>query len=109
MARYILIDNCSGFIFGDSADLDGRIFTGTPTEFAAALNTALGAPGQAYEEVDFHALASDEVGYHCYRADVDGRNAVPVAEDGRNQTAIAAVMRDCAYLCTLRVHAAYCD
>ena len=60
MTRYILIDNCSGYIFGDSADLNGRIFTGTPTEYAAALDASIGERGRVYEAVSRHALANNE-------------------------------------------------
>ena len=102
MARYILIDNYSGYIFADSADLDGKIFTGTPTEFAAAHDASIGEPGRTYEEVARHALASNETGYHVYRADVCGSEAVALITDGQDQEMIDAVERDCDYITTLR-------
>jgi hypothetical protein len=101
MARYIVIDNCSGYIFGDSADLDGRIFSGTPLEYAAALHVRLGDPAE-FEETGQHTLASNESGYHVYRADVNGSEAVPIAENGQDREAIEAVIRDCEYVTTLR-------
>ena len=105
MSRYILIDNCSGYIFGDSADLNGRIFTGTPTEYAAALDASIGERGRVYEEVSRHALANNETGYHVYRADVNGSETVTVVWDGQDQETIDAVVRDCEYVTTIRSQA----
>lgn len=102
MARYILIDNHSGYIFGDSADLNGKIFAGTPTEYAAALDASIGEHGRAYEEVSRHALASNETGYHVYRADINGSDAVVTVQDGQDQEMIEAVERDCEYITTIR-------
>jgi hypothetical protein len=102
MARYIIIDNCSGYIWGDSADLAGHIFVGTPIEYAAALDADIGDPGRIYEECHHHALASNEGGYHVYRADVSGSDAVPVVWDGQDQETIEAVLRDCEYVTSLR-------
>ena len=42
MSRYILIDNNSGCILGDSADLNGKHYVGTPEEYAAALDRSVG-------------------------------------------------------------------
>jgi len=98
MARYILIDNCSGYIFGDSADINGKIFTGSPVETAKTLDESIGTYGRTYEEVGRHALDSNEGGYHVYRADI----GVPVVQDGQNEETIAAVERDCAYVMTIR-------
>lgn len=102
MARYILIDNCAGYIFGDSADLNGHIFSGTPVEFAAALDASIGEHGRTYEDVSRHALASNETGYHVYRADVDGSEAVAVVWDGQDQETIDAVVQACEYVTTIR-------
>lgn len=102
MARYILIDNCSGYIFGDSADLDGKIFIGTPLEYAAALDASIGEGGRIYEDVSRRDLASNESGYHVYRADVNGSEAVPVVWNGQDRETIDAVVRDCEYVTTIR-------
>jgi hypothetical protein len=101
MSRFILIDNSSGYIWGDSADLDGKIFSGTPMEFAAALDAHIGVHGRTYEEVGHHALASNETGYHAYRADVGGSKAFPVVQDGQDREMIAAAL-DCEYVTTIR-------
>lgn len=102
MARYILIDNCSGHIWGDSSDIAGKLFTGTPVEVAAALDESIGAPGRSYEEVPRRALESNHTGYHVYRADIDGSEAVPVIHDGQDRETIEAVVRDCEYVTTIR-------
>jgi hypothetical protein len=102
MTRYILIDNYSGYIFGDSADLNGQIFDGSPIEYAAALDATNGKHGGTYEVVSRHALASNETGYHVYRADVNGSEAIPVVGDGTDQETIDAVVRDCEYVTTIR-------
>jgi hypothetical protein len=103
MARYILIDNYSGYIWGDSADLGGKIFTGTPVEYAQALDESLGEYGRTYTEVARRALALNATGYHVYRADIDGIETVPVVEDGQDQETIEAVERDCRYVTTIQI------
>jgi hypothetical protein len=96
MARYILIDNDSGYIFADSADLNGKAFTGTPVEFAAAFDASIGEHGREYEELS-HNPRDTSTGYHVYRADIDGSEAVPVIHDGQDQDTIEAVERSCRY------------
>lgn len=95
MARYILIDSNSGYIWGDSADLNGQIFTGTALEFAKALDESLGEHGRIYEEV---SRLDGRSGYSVYRADINGSDAVAVVWDGQNQETIDAVERDCRHL-----------
>lgn len=104
MARYILIDNCSGYIFADSADLNGKIWIGdNPADFAAAFDITIGEHGRAYDDVSRSALASNATGYHVYRADINGSEAVTVIDDGQDQDMIDAVLRDCEYVTTLRI------
>ena len=102
-ARYIMIDNCSGYVFGDSADLDGHIFNGTPIEYAAALDASIGEHNRTYEDMSRRALGSEETGYHVYRADVNGSEAVALVWDGQDRETIEAVIRDCEYVTTIRV------
>jgi len=92
MDRYILIENNSGFIFGDSADLNGKIFSGTAVEFAAALNESNGEHGRAY--IEAHNPRDTSTGYHVYAA----TDAIPTVSDGQNSETIEAVERDCAYV-----------
>jgi len=97
MARYILIESNSGYIWGDSADLNGKSFDGTPCEFAAALDTSLGTPGRQYELIGRNPRTTDG-GYDVYRADVRGSEAVPVVQDVQDQDTIESVMHDCEYV-----------
>jgi hypothetical protein len=94
MARWILIDNASGYIWGDSAGFKGGSFQGTAIEYAKALSESLGGFGRTYEEVA-RPDNSDETGYHVYRADIDGSEAVPAIENGQDAETIAAVTASC--------------
>lgn len=95
MARHILIDAYSGYIFADSADLNGKIFTGEPIEFARAFDESLGEFGREYAMT---RTAAAGPGYHVYRADVDGSEAVPVVHDGQSAAEIEAVTTHCAHV-----------
>lgn len=103
MARYILIDHYSGFIFADSADLEGHIFAGTPIAFAVAFDLSINERGRVYEEVSRSQLAANDTAYHIYRADVGGSEQVGPIWDGQAQELIDAVERDCRYETTIRV------
>lgn len=96
MARYILVDNYSGFIWGDSADLDGAIFSGSALDFARALDESVGEHGRTYAEQP-RPDASNQSGYHVYRADINGSDAVTVVHDGQDQATIDAVTESCRY------------
>lgn len=101
MARFIAIDNYSGYIFGDSADLNGHIWIGdNPVEFVRALDESIGEYGKGYEEAA--ELKSSETGYSVYRADINGSEAVTLIQDGTEEDMIRAVMADCEYVVTLR-------
>ncbi len=97
MPRYILIDNHSGYIFGDSADIDGKLFVGTPLEVAAALDASIGEHGRTYTE---HSSRPSDTrsGYHVYRADINGSDVVDVVRDGQDQEMIDAVSSGCEYV-----------
>jgi hypothetical protein len=96
--RYILIDNNSGYIFGDSADLDGKTFSGTPEEFAAALDASAGDHTPRSYKLITHNPRTNETGYHVYRADIKGSEAVGVIHDGQDQETIETVERECRYM-----------
>ena len=91
MTRLILIDNGSGCIFGDSADLNGKIFSGTAVEFARALDASNGEHGRVY--IEAHNPRNTSTGYHVYAA----TDAVPTVSDGQDANIIKAVERDCDY------------
>ena len=90
MPRYILIDNNSGYVFGDSADFAaGRQSDLTPTEACRLLDEFIGEYGRAYTERSSN---------HVYRADINGSEAVPVVTDGQDKEAVAAVENNCEYV-----------
>ncbi|HRD35078.1 MAG TPA: hypothetical protein PLR02_12565 [Rhodocyclaceae bacterium] len=96
MARYILIDNNSGYIFGDSADFaqcapDGIV------EAARILDESIGEQGRSYVERNSNPNTT-ATGYDVYRADINGSEAVPVVQDGQNQDVIDEVVRLCEYV-----------
>jgi hypothetical protein len=122
--RVILIDNYSGFIWGDSADHKGRAFTlddalairvamGTfrpgmrasqQTEddfavaYAAAMDADIGGETRDYEMLSSSAARNGGAGYRAYRADVDGSEAVGVVHDGQDEETIEAVETNCRLL-----------
>lgn len=95
MPRYILIDNNSGYIWGDTSDIGGKNLD-LGTDETAILNACMavdedcGAPDRTYEVVTKRGLGG-QTGYHVYYAP-PGFREVP---DGRDQEAIEAVERDC--------------
>ena len=113
MPRIILIDSNSGYIWGDSADLDGRVFNLDAAlaispnldphdegEFAVAFAEALdrsigGHPERDYAMVRASVASSGRSGYMAYRADIDGSEAVPVVHDGQSREEIEAVESSC--------------
>lgn len=93
MARFILIDNHTGYIWGDSADLEGAVWSGDDAlDFAKALDESIGDHGLTY--IWAHT-SDDENGYHAYRADIDGSDAVTVVHDGQDRDTIEAVKASC--------------
>ena len=96
MARFILIDNNSGYVFGDSADLNGSIFYGTALEYAKALDASNGEHDRTYDLLSFNPRDTSG-GYHIFRADIDGSEAVTVVWDGQDKETIENVERSCRY------------
>ena len=83
--RLILIDNYSGYIFGD--------YTGAClTEAARMIDADNGEYGRTYT-VHSRAPRDTRNGYHVYRAE-----QVPVITDGQDPEIIGAVERDCEFM-----------
>lgn len=106
MARYILIDNNSGYIYADTADLhgfDGSMRHGDEAMILAARLTDehIGCRDRSYEAV-MSDPRTNEGYYRVYRADVGGSEAVPVVEDGQDQFMIDAVVEKCAFVGCVR-------
>jgi hypothetical protein len=104
MARYIFIERNTGYIWGDSADINGKIVNGTPCEVAQALDESIGEHGPAEY---WETYQSDENGvYDVYRADINGSEAVAIIQNGQDQETIEAVIQDCEYVTSIARHVA---
>ena len=100
MARYIFIDHNSGYIWGDSVDIDGKIVTGTPVEVAAALDASLEEDPALFTYWQTHK-SDPERTYDVYRADIGGSEVIGTIHDGTDQETIEAVLRDCEYVTSI--------
>lgn len=101
MPHYIIRDAWTGYLWGDTRDIEGRPLNGaglTPVDACRALDESLGTLGREYQEV---ARLSGETGYLVYSADTDppGSDAVPLIHDGQAREAIEMVERDCTLVC----------
>ena len=106
MARYILIDNYSGYIFGDTADMPDHVFAGenypvsqSGLDIATAARwldeAVIGEFQRTYETKS--RPDGDECGYLVYRADIDGSEAVSIVTDGQDREQIDGVISCCRY------------
>lgn len=108
MARYILIDNCSGYIWGDTADVGGKLIPlGTDDESiieaCRAIDADIGEYDREYTIVNCHSLATGETGYFVYRADIRGSEQIANIIDGQDQEMIDAVERDCNLVACVKI------
>lgn len=102
MTRYILIDNASGYIWGDSIDAQHAAkltAESGPLDVARAVDEDMQEFGRTYEETYSRGLASNETGYHVYSAPVD----FPRDYNGQDQAMIEAVER-LPYVTTIRTN-----
>lgn len=95
MTRYIIIDADTGYIFGDTGDLDGPARQESPLEAVQRLDAHIGGEPAEYEDKSISGLDHGESGYYVYRADIDGSEAVGITQDGQDQDVIQAVMDNC--------------
>jgi hypothetical protein len=98
MPAYILIDNNSGYIFGDMRDIGGKSYTGadiTPEAAARTLDEHLNAGAAEYETYSPNYRQHGDDAYHVYRVDVAGSEVIPIIWDGQDQETIERVERDC--------------
>ena len=97
--RLILIDNNSGYVFGEFASND---YTGDFDRYACLEEAAkhvdaeIGAHDRVYEASRI-APNTTQGGYYVYRADVRGSEQVPAITDGTDPEMIRAVENDCEY------------
>ena len=106
MAHYILIDQNSGYIWGDSADIDGKIVTGTPCEVAKVLDESIGGLDQPLEYEETYQTDVNAT-YDVYRADGYGSEQIAVIQNGQDADTINAVVRDCKYVTSIVRHSGY--
>jgi hypothetical protein len=95
--RFIIIDHCSGYIFGDTADYVAPAHRSalTPRFACQLLDESNGSFRSYTSHGAAYKPASNEGAYFVYRADVRGSEQVPVVHDGQDQEMIDAVERDC--------------
>lgn len=96
MTRYFLIDNHSGYIFADTADLNGPARDESPTDAARRLDESVGEFGRSYEETS-HKPRDTRPGYNVY-ADVSMSDVIPAVRDGQDQETIETVERECKWV-----------
>lgn len=99
MARYILIDANSGYIFADTGDLNGPARDETPADAARRTDEEIGNNDLEYTELTGGQSSRGKTGYYVYRADIDGREVVPLVENGQDQDTIDEVESKCEYVC----------
>lgn len=98
MARYIMIDNYTGYIWGDAV-------AETPQDAARKIDEALGEYDRDYSELRIDPRDTS-TGYHVYRADVDGAQVPSQIDDGQDGDTIDAVRNSCRYEGYIRVTSA---
>lgn len=97
MPWFILIDNDSGYIYHDTAQIpDWEEYGDSEIDAARMGDESIGIYGREYALLD--ANPSDtSTGYDVYRADIDGGEAVTVIWDGQDQETIKDVIESCEY------------
>lgn len=90
MAHYIIQDAYSGYIWGDTRDIDGKsVNCETIVDACRAVDLSISGVAREYQEV---SRLNGDTGYLVYRADINGSEAVG---DGQDREIIQAVERDC--------------
>jgi hypothetical protein len=110
MPRYIIIDLDSGFIFGDTGDLDGPARQETPLDACRRLDRSLGEFEREYVEYgpnSNQAFGLNRSIYDVYRADIKGSEAVPLVHDGQDQETINSVIASCDHVATVVTYSSY--
>ena len=93
MAHYIIQDAYTGYIWGDTRDINGAPYAADSIiDACRALDQSIGGEPREYEEV---SRLDGDSGYIVYRVDINGSEAVAVIHDGQSAETIEAVERDC--------------
>jgi hypothetical protein len=104
MARFILIDNNSGYIWGDSADTNGPARDETPVEYARRLDAYVGKCLPEFREYVCccNNPHDGSNGYDVYE-DVGISESIPVITDGQSQEQIEMVENNCSYVGFIKI------
>lgn len=99
MARLILIDNNSGYIFGEHTSSD-RLDDELLVAAARSVDTEIDPSEAATRTYEARTSAPRDTstGYHVYRSDVRGSDQIGNIINGQDQELIAAVQRDCEFV-----------
>lgn len=90
MSRFILIDNKSGYIFGDTADYAAGESDLSPAGAARLLDLSIGEHNRTYTELA-EKPAQAQAGYDVYSLDRPG--VIDVVTEGQDRDFIAEVIR----------------
>lgn len=82
--RYILIDDLTGFVWGDTVAAD-------PVAACRAIDEALGETDRQYEDIGRCYLRGTETGYHVHVVPADFPVDLPPVTDGQDEATIAMV------------------
>ena len=107
MPRFIVINNRTGYIIGDTANIGGKIVAvDHPVEACRYIDEVRGARGKNYTQVARGDLTLNAAGYRVYRADEAGAELVPVVVDGQDTHVIEDVESQCPLVAMIRVMSA---
>lgn len=100
--HYVIVDNHSGYIWGYTADVNGKtIPCQSAIEAAKVIDESMGEHGRLYEEVS--RLASNETGYHIYQVpEHDGKEVVVIQKEQHESTTDPSLW-GCELVATVRV------
>ncbi|QEI06851.1 hypothetical protein FXN63_14160 [Pigmentiphaga aceris] len=90
MSRFILIDNKSGFIFGDTADYAAGESDLSPAGAARLLDLSIGEHNRTYTELP-ETPDTAQLGYEVYSLDRPG--VIDVVSEGQDPTFVAEAIR----------------
>jgi len=94
MAHYIIQDAYTGYIWGDTRDIDGKPYAADSiVDACRELDRSIdGSDDRVYSEV---SRLSGDTGYLVYRVDIKGSEAVTIIHDGQDRETIKSVEDDC--------------
>ena len=91
MTHYVLIDNHSGYVWGEADAAD-------PVDACRAVDAEIGGEPREYELISSGAHNTTVSGYHVYAAPSGWREI----QDGQSQEEIERVQSECRRVCFVR-------